>query len=65
MEQEKRMTEDQRGRAIGIIIENDIEGLTKYRDMHYLLYEGCLPYKEMEDEEIIEWFEERDMEIPN
>ena len=59
-----KLTEYQRKEAIEVIIENDLEGLYKYRDQRALLYHGVLPYKDLPDEEIIEWYNEREMDLP-
>jgi len=59
-----KLTKKQREKTIQEIIDNDIEQLYKHRDMFNLLYYGTLPYEDMLDEEIIEWYKERELELP-
>ncbi len=60
----KKLTESQREKAIKEIIENDMEGFYKDRDIFDAFYYGIQPYKDMSDEEIIEWYKEREVELP-
>jgi hypothetical protein len=53
-----------REQCIREIIESDMEQFYKPRDIFDAFYNGILPYKEMSDEEIIEWYEEREEELP-
>jgi len=43
----------------------DIDGSYKYRDRYYQFYEGILPYKNLSSVEIIETFEDMEMDLPN
>ena len=46
------------------IIRYDIENMPyKFRDLHYMLYEGIKPYKNMDKVEIDETFEELELTI--
>jgi len=60
----KKLTKAQREECIGVIIENDMESFYKPRDIFQAFYNGILPYKDMSDEEIIEWYAENEIEIP-
>jgi len=60
----KKLTKKQRKEAIEEIIEYDIAGITKDRELFSLLYNGVEPYKDMKDEEIIEWYEDIERELP-
>ena len=41
-----------------------MESFYKPRDIFQAFYNGILPYKDMSDEEIIEWYAENEIEIP-
>ena len=60
----KKLTEKQREKAITEIIENDMTGFYKGRDIFDAFYYGIEPYKNMTDEAIIEWYEERELDLP-
>ena len=60
----EKLTEAQREEAIGVIIEDMMETLYKPRDQFQLFYEGCTPFKDMKDQEIIDWFKEQEKELP-
>jgi len=60
-----KLTHEQRKKAIDILIEMDIDGSNKYRDRYYQFYEGILPYKNLSSVEIIETFEDMEMDLPN
>jgi len=61
---EMGLTEEQREEAIQRIIESDMEGIYKPRDIYNAFYYGIPPYKDLGDLEIIEWYEENEIELP-
>lgn len=60
-----KLTKKQREKGINEIIKNDMEGLYKDRDIYDAFYYGIKPYKDLTDKEIIEWYKEREMDLPN
>ena len=59
-----KLTKEQRETAIAEIIENNMEQMYKPRDIFNAFYEGINPYKDMTDEEIIEYYEETGGVLP-
>jgi len=59
-----KLTKEQREECIKKIIEWDMDGFYKDRDIYEAFYYGIKPYKDMTNKEIIERYEETEMELP-
>jgi len=59
-----KLTKEQRQYMLNEIIDHDMEQLYKPRDMYYAFYEGITPYKDLTDEEIIEYYDDWGEDIP-
>lgn len=59
-----KLTKEQRYEMIGQIIENDAETLHRPYDIFHAYFYGITPYKDMLESEILDYYEDAEMEIP-